>query len=293
MAYPSREEIFFAETEEELLGGLELGEYDIEEWELEERSEDTGVRAESGLDLIIERLGGTPEDWQYENFSGPETYFRNNEIIYADNRSLTKEIFGGDDPIAIAKHEEMLEALRSNNPFVFDGTLESVHYGTIVRLAEEGQLQYENFSHRIEKEEIEEDWPESEEVDIETNEAFSVSEESIVSTPREAEDQADSESDSALEIGGELGVAAKEVNAESYRETEGLPEEPQIETPVETPVETPKRELVIGSGKVEIVQPIEGVARPVSVGETKNTLETLEMREMGLKPPLVAPIPRE
>ena len=101
MLYQFAERIASAETsQEEILAELESIEeeafheleHNAQELELTEQFNDAGESAESSLDIITSYLGGTREDWQRENFDGPETYFRNNEIIYADNQSLTKEI---------------------------------------------------------------------------------------------------------------------------------------------------------------------------------------------------------
>lgn len=103
----------------------------------------------SALGLVVERLGGTAEDWKEENIEGPETFFRDGEVFYADGRSLTAEIRECGNEFAVTRHEEMLQALESQNPYVFDGTLENTHYGMVVKADEEGRLTYENFSHLV------------------------------------------------------------------------------------------------------------------------------------------------
>ncbi len=112
--------------------------------------ENEPAAAPEGLALVLTRFGGTAEDWQKEEFAGPETYFRDGEMFYADGRSLTEEIRESGNEFAAARHAEMLQALESKNPYVFDGTLENMHYGMVARADEAGRISYENFSHKIE-----------------------------------------------------------------------------------------------------------------------------------------------
>lgn len=253
-----------------------------------------------GLALVMERFGGEAEDWQKEDFAGPETYFLDGEIFYADGRSLTEEVREGGNEFAIARHEEMLSALESKDPYVFDGTLENVQYGMVASVDEEGRLAYENFSHKIEEKKTEEESCAEEDASAETfpdqpDESGAISPEPLWISLNEVLDTGDEFSEAVAEtrveepaVGGEEAVSDNSVSAEAIEVIEAEKEPENRATAAAAEEETTasasgEKELPIPPAKSSERGPGERV-----VSEDAAPVETAAVRTA---PPETAPEP--